>query len=96
MLNVSWTILEIKDIIRNQAKSEKKKEIKERNESDMGKGMRPKMGYNDKKYKANYDNIDWSFTRKNRQGLMNSSTQVHSDKRQKDTDKRHQREIDEI
>ena len=73
----------------------KKKEIKERNEPDMGKGMRPKMGYNDKKYKTNYDNIDWSSTRKNRQGLMNSATKVHEDKRQKDTDKRHQKEIDE-
>ena len=92
---MSWTVFEIKNIIRNQAKSEKKKEIKERNEPDMGKGMRPKMGYNDKKYKTNYDHIDWSSTRKNRQGLMNSATKVHEDKRQKDTDKRHQKEIDE-
>ena len=26
----------------------------------MGKGMTPKKGYNDKKYKDNYDSIDWS------------------------------------
>jgi len=31
----------------------------------MGKGMEPKKGYNDKKYKDNYDGIDWSSTRKN-------------------------------
>ena len=30
----------------------------------MGKGMEPKKGYNDKKYKDNYDGIDWSSTRK--------------------------------
>ncbi len=30
----------------------------------MGKGMTPKKGYDDKKYKANYDTIDWSSTRK--------------------------------
>jgi len=29
----------------------------------MGKGMEPKKGYNDKKYKDNYDTIDWSKTR---------------------------------
>ena len=29
----------------------------------MGKGMEPKKGYNDKKYKNNYDTIDWSKTR---------------------------------
>jgi hypothetical protein len=29
----------------------------------MGKGMTPKKGYNDKKYKDNYDTIDWSKTR---------------------------------
>ncbi len=26
--------------------------------------MAPKKGYNDKKYKDNYDSIDWSKTRK--------------------------------
>ena len=26
--------------------------------------MAPKKGYNDKKYKDNYDSIDWSSTRK--------------------------------
>ncbi len=26
--------------------------------------MKPKKGYNDKKYKDNYDEIDWSSTRK--------------------------------
>lgn len=30
----------------------------------MGKGMEPKKGYNDKKYKDNYDSIDWSSSRK--------------------------------
>ena len=30
----------------------------------MGKGMEPKKGYNQKKYEANYDGIDWSSTRK--------------------------------
>ncbi len=30
----------------------------------MGKGMSPKKGYNDKKYKENYDSIDWSSVRK--------------------------------
>jgi CDGSH-type Zn-finger protein len=32
----------------------------------MGKGMEPKKGYNDKKYKKNYDDIDWASTRKNK------------------------------
>lgn len=27
--------------------------------------MEPKKGYNQKKYEANYDDIDWSSTRKN-------------------------------
>ena len=36
----------------------------------MGKGMTPKKGYNDKKYKDNYDSIDWSSVRKNSKGLM--------------------------
>ena len=49
----------------------------------MGKGMTPKKGYNDKKYKDNYDSIDWSSVRKNKSGLMNSGTKVHEDKRQK-------------
>ena len=30
----------------------------------MGKGMKPKQGYDQKKYEANYDSIDWSKTRK--------------------------------
>lgn len=30
----------------------------------MGKGMEPKKGYNQKAYDANYDEIDWSSTRK--------------------------------
>jgi len=30
----------------------------------MGKGMEPKKGYNQKKYEANYGDIDWSSTRK--------------------------------
>ena len=47
----------------------------------MGKGMTPKKGYNDKKYKDNYDSIDWSSVRKNSKGLMGSKTKVHEDKR---------------
>jgi CDGSH-type Zn-finger protein len=34
----------------------------------MGKGMEPKKGYNDKKYKENYDDINWSSVRKNKCG----------------------------
>jgi hypothetical protein len=30
----------------------------------MGKGMEPKKGYNQKAYDENYDQIDWSKTRK--------------------------------
>lgn len=30
----------------------------------MGKGMRPSLFYNHKKYKDNYDDIDFSSTRK--------------------------------
>ena len=30
----------------------------------MGKGVRPKNFYDDKKYKANYDEIDWGAHRK--------------------------------
>jgi hypothetical protein len=30
----------------------------------MGKGMQPKAGYNQKLYDQNYDDIDWSSTRK--------------------------------
>ena len=30
----------------------------------MGKGMTPKKGYNDKKYKEAYDKIDWSTHKK--------------------------------
>jgi hypothetical protein len=30
----------------------------------MGKGMQPKAGYNQKLYDQNYDEIDWSSTRK--------------------------------
>ena len=30
--------------------------------------MTPKKGYNDKKYKDNYDSIDWSSVRKNSKG----------------------------
>jgi|11BtaG_2_1085332.scaffolds.fasta_scaffold132606_1 hypothetical protein len=29
----------------------------------MGKGMKPKQGYNQKKYEENYEGIDWSRTR---------------------------------
>ena len=28
--------------------------------------MEPKKGYNQKKYEANYDDIDWSSTRNNK------------------------------
>ena len=60
----------------------------------MGKGMTPKKGYDDKKFKANYDGIDWSGVRKNRQGLMGSKTRVHEDNRRKKQDKIHKKEID--
>ena len=59
----------------------------------MGKGMTPKKGYNDKKYKDNYDSIDWSSVRKNRDGMMNSGTKVHKDKKQKEIDKQHKNEM---
>ena len=59
----------------------------------MGKGMKPKKGYNDKKYKDNYDSIDWSYVRKNSKGLMGSKTRVHEDKRRKEIDKRHRNDI---
>ena len=39
------------------------KAIKKEFRKKMGKGMTPKKGYNDKKYKDNYDSIDWSKTR---------------------------------
>ena len=39
----------------------------------MGKGMEPKKGYNDKKYKDNYDSIDWSKTREVQQTRKNHS-----------------------
>ena len=60
----------------------------------MGKGMTPKKGYDDKKYKDNYDGIDWSSVRKNSKGYMNSATKVHKDKRQKVKDKQHKDEIE--
>ena len=56
--------------------------------------MEPKKGYNDKAYKDNYDGIDWSSVRKNKQGLMGSKTRVHEDTRQKQIDKIHQDDID--
>jgi hypothetical protein len=59
----------------------------------MGKGMTPKKGYDDKKYKSNYDSIDWSSVRKNKQGLMGSKTRVHEDKRNKLIDKIHNDDI---
>tara|TARA_B100001093_G_scaffold97487_2_gene89456 strand:- start:1787 stop:1984 length:198 start_codon:yes stop_codon:yes gene_type:complete len=60
----------------------------------MGKGMTPKKGYNDKAYKDNYDAIDFSGVRKTRQGLMNSKTKVHGDRKAKHFKKIHQDEID--
>ena len=60
----------------------------------MGKGMTPKKGYDDKKFKDNYDGIDWSSARKNSKGYMNSATKVHKDKRQKVKDKQHKDEIE--
>ena len=61
----------------------------------MGKGMTPKKGYDDKKYKDNYDGIDWSSVRKNKQGLMGSKTRVHKDTKQSKIDKEHKKEIDD-
>ena len=60
----------------------------------MGKGMTPKKGYNDKAYKDNYDGIDWSSTRKNSKGYMNSATKVHEDKKRRLIDKIHNDEIE--
>ena len=62
----------------------------------MGKGMTPKKGYNDKKYKDNYDSIDWSSVRKNSKGLMGSKTRVHEDTKNKKFKKIHQDEIDKL
>lgn len=39
----------------------------------MGKGMEPKKSYDDKKYKANYDGIDWSSTRRDKNKSYNTS-----------------------
>jgi len=39
----------------------------------MGKGMEPKKGYDDKKYKDNYDGIDWRNTREVQQTRKNNS-----------------------
>ena len=61
----------------------------------MGKGMTPKKGYDDKKYKDNYDGIDWSSARKNSKGYMNSATKVHKDTKQDKIDKQHKKEIDD-
>jgi hypothetical protein len=61
----------------------------------MGKGMTPKKGYNDKKYKDNYDGIDWSGVRKNKQGFMGSKTRVHPDSRAKLKAKIDKQEIDD-
>ena len=57
--------------------------------------MTPKKGYNDKKYKDNYDFIDWSSVRKNSKGLMGSKTLVHKDTRRKKQNIIHKKEIDE-
>jgi hypothetical protein len=62
----------------------------------MGKGMTPKKGYDDKKYKSNYDSIDWSGVRKNKHGLMGSKTRVHEDKKSKKLKKIHQDDIDNL
>jgi hypothetical protein len=62
----------------------------------MGKGMAPKRGYNDKLYHKNYDGIDWNTkpkVRKTKTGLMNSSTKVHEDKRNKIKDTEQKDEI---
>jgi hypothetical protein len=61
----------------------------------MGKGMTPKKGYNDKAYKDNYDAIDFSSVRKNRQGLMGSKTRIHEDQRAKLKAKEAKKEIDD-
>ena len=58
--------------------------------------MAPKRGYNDKLYHKNYDGIDWNTkpkVRKTKTGLMNSSTKVHEDKRNKIKDTEHKDEI---
>ena len=42
----------------------------------MGKGMKPKQGYNQKKYEENYDSIDWSSTRKTSQDEIHTKQQA--------------------
>ena len=39
----------------------------------MGKGMKPKQGYNQKKYEENYEGINWSSTRKKQKNEIHSS-----------------------
>lgn len=41
----------------------------------MGKGMKPKQGYDQKKYEENYDDIDWSSTRKKSQDEVHTEQQ---------------------
>ncbi len=47
----------------------------------MGKGMKPKHGYNQKLYDENYDGIDWSKTRK--QNANNKATNQRIKKEKK-------------
>lgn len=48
----------------------------------MGKGMKPKNGYNQKKYEENYDEIDWSSTRKTK-----SQNEVHTKQQDSEVEK---------
>lgn len=52
----------------------------------MGKGMKPKAGYNQKAYETNYDSIDWSSTRKsydNNKTVNKSSVQEKTHQKEK-------------
>jgi hypothetical protein len=47
----------------------------------MGKGMKPKQGYNQKLYDENYDGIDWSKTKK--ENVNNEATNQRIKKKKK-------------
>tara|TARA_E500000318_G_scaffold46178_1_gene43580 strand:- start:558 stop:701 length:144 start_codon:yes stop_codon:yes gene_type:complete len=46
----------------------------------MGKGMKPKQGYNQELYDQNYDEIDWSKTRKSNANNKVTKQQAEKEK----------------
>lgn len=46
----------------------------------MGKGMKPKHGYNQELYDKNYDEIDWSKTRNKNANNKINNEQVKEEK----------------